>query len=72
MLATNVDLCHMERAVCEYPDDRLFHKYRESSLPLGLTSKSGVFGDATLASKEKGEVMIEVMVNYMVKVIQDT
>lgn len=69
MLATRPDLCHMDRAVREYPDAPSSALYHHSSTTLDVLSETGVFGDATLATAEKGEVMLERMVDYMAGVI---
>lgn len=69
MLAARPDLCHMERAVREYPDTPRSALYHHSSATLDVLSETGVFGDATLATAEKGEVMLERMVGYMERII---
>lgn len=69
MLAIRPELCNMERAVREYPKERKSYRYHHSSLPMGALSKSGVFGDATLATAEKGEAMIEAVVERMVEIL---
>ncbi|HIC70120.1 MAG TPA: creatininase family protein [Candidatus Latescibacteria bacterium] len=45
-------LVRMDRAVREYPQPSI--EYDMSSLPMGALSESGVFGDATVATAEKG------------------
>lgn len=70
LLALHPELCDMEKAVAEYPEGSEVSKYHYSSLPMGVLSKSGVFGDATLATKEKGEVMLEKIIEHMEKVIR--
>ena len=71
ILAIRPDLCHMDKAVEEYPPDDISYLYHNSSLPMGTLSKSGVFGDATRASKEKGEVMLREMIDHLVAVLEN-
>lgn len=68
LLAVRPDLCRMERAVKEYPF--VPATYGVSSLSLGSLSQSGVFGDATLASAEKGEKLLRAAVDRIVNVIE--
>ncbi|NMB12902.1 MAG: creatininase family protein [Firmicutes bacterium] len=70
LLAIRPDLCQMDKAVTEYPPDDAAYLYHNSSLPMGALSKSGVFGDATKASAEKGEVMLREMTDYLVEVLR--
>ena len=67
MLAVAPHLVDMTKAVREYPEpDR---GYFQGGRPMGELSKSGVFGDATLATAEKGEVMLEIFVETMAKAV---
>lgn len=67
----------MERAVCEYPQglptDSLLSM--EGNLPFawltGELTASGVLGDATAATKEKGDRLLESLSDAWVKVIED-
>lgn len=67
----------MERAVCEYPQglptDSLLSM--EGNLPFawltGELTVSGVLGDATAATKEKGDIILESLSDAWVKVIED-
>lgn len=57
MLAVNKNMVDMSKAVEEYP---VMHSdFGFSDDYLGSISKSGVFGDATKASKEKGEKIFQ-------------
>jgi creatinine amidohydrolase len=77
MLALLPDFVDMDKAVREYPEnlpqDSLLEM--EGKLPFAwLTrevSKSGVIGDATTATKEKGELILESLADGWVKVIED-
>ena len=77
MLALLPEQVKMERAVKEYPkglpEDSLLDM--EGKLPFAwLTkelSKSGVMGDATVATKEKGDRILQSVADGWVKVIQD-
>ncbi len=67
MLALKPELVDMSKAVREYPDKpRLYGK---SSISLGDLSKSGVYGDATKATQEKGEKMLSYFVNEMEQIL---
>lgn len=77
MLSLMPEQVKMERAVKEYPQglpqDSLLSM--EGSLPFawltGELSKSGVLGDPTLASKEKGELILTSLADGWVQVIKD-
>ena len=77
MLSLLPDQVHMDRAVKEYPQglpkDSLLDM--EGKLPFAwLTqelSTSGVMGDATVATKEKGDRILESVANGWVQVIHD-
>ncbi|HHT89729.1 MAG: creatininase family protein [Limnochordia bacterium] len=69
ILAIRPDLCHMDKAVAEYPPDDDAFLYHYSSLPMGALSSSGVYGDATKATREKGEVTLGEIIEYMVDVL---
>jgi len=66
MLHLHPHLVDMTRAVCEYPPHSL--DYEMSTLPMGALSRSGVFGDATVATAEKGERWFNACVTNIVKV----
>ena len=70
LLAVKPELCHMERAVKEYPE--VPPVYGVSALPLGSLSESGVYGDATLATAEKGEKLIQAAVDRITDIIETT
>jgi creatinine amidohydrolase len=77
MLSLLPEQVHMDRAVCEYPyglpENSLLSM--EGKLPFAwLTneiSKSGVLGDATVASKEKCDLILESVSDGWVQVIKD-
>jgi len=60
MLHLHPDLVRMDRAVCEYPEPSI--EYEMSTLPMGALSQSGVFGDATAATAEKGARFLDMWV----------
>lgn len=68
MLAMDESLVKMDLAVKEYPDVPPFYGYDESSL--AYVSKSGVFGDATKATKAKGEAMIREFVETILELLK--
>ncbi|EAE7095244.1 TPA: creatininase family protein [Listeria monocytogenes] len=63
MLATKKELVQMKKAVREYPEKPTL--YGKTTISLGDLSKSGVYGDASLATEEKGEQMIELFAEKM-------
>ncbi len=67
MLASHPDLVDMTKAVREYPDASDAYEYGAEQL--GNISKSGVFGDATLATAAKGRVMLDRFVEDAVQII---
>jgi creatinine amidohydrolase len=77
MISLLPEQVRMDRAVCEYPhglpENSLLSM--EGKLPFAwLTneiSKSGVLGDATVASKEKGDRILESVSDGWVQVIKD-
>ena len=66
MLYLKPEWVRMDLAVREYPPRSA--KYEMSTLPLGSLSGSGVFGDATVASRAKGERWFHACVARMVRV----
>lgn len=77
LLSVLPDQVHMERAVAEYPDhlptDTLLSM--EGNLPFAWTtrdlSRSGVIGDPTTATREKGDRILESVSDGWVRVLQD-
>ena len=77
MLSLLPEQVQMDKAVKEYPqglpEDSLLHM--EGKLPFAWLTKelsqSGVMGDATVATKEKGDRILESVANGWVQVIQD-
>lgn len=69
MLAIAPHLVDMDQAVREYPPKDT--GYFAGGRPMGDLSESGVFGDATLATAEKGEAMLSVFVQSMSEIIND-
>ncbi|MGX4668383.1 creatininase family protein [Cerasibacillus sp. JNUCC 74] len=67
MLALNSKLVDMSKAVSEYPSTPKL--YGKSTISLGNLSESGVYGDATIASKEKGNKMLNIFVTEMVNLL---
>ena len=70
MLHLKSDLVSMEKAVKEYPDFSSDYDY--SNLPLGSLSESGVFGDPTVATAEKGAAWFRACVNRIVDLWTDS
>ncbi|WP_251861692.1 creatininase family protein [Clostridium sp. Marseille-Q2269] len=68
MLAINPELVNMDKAVKEYPDKPLL--YGKSTISLGDLSKSGVYGDPTRATREKGEKLLNIFTKKIVDIIK--
>lgn len=68
LLALAPEAVHMERAVAEYPDYP--PDFDVTPVYWDGVSKSGVFGDATAASAEKGRRMLEPVLARTVALIQ--
>ena len=60
MLAMYPEHVQMENAVPDYPEKPSL--YGKSSVSLGDLSQSGVYGDPTKATKEKGQLMLDAFV----------
>jgi creatinine amidohydrolase len=77
MLAILPDQVHMDRALCEYPPEQpegsLLTLERQLPIPWATRdiSTSGVIGDATAATKEKGDRILASLVEGWVQVITD-
>lgn len=69
MLALKPEMVDISKAVREYPEKPSL--YGKSSISLGDLSKSGVYGDATKATKEKGEKMLNSFILEMEQIILD-
>ena len=67
MLAENEKLVDMTKAVKEYPDYPPLYSYTHEVL--GDVSTSGVFGDATVADKDKGTKMFEEFTDEICKAV---
>ena len=61
MLALEPQLVDMNKSIREYPNKPKL--YGKSTISLGDLSESGVYGDPTVATKEKGEKMLEFFVS---------
>jgi creatinine amidohydrolase len=78
LLSLLPDQVHMDQAIAEYPQDLpngSSHLSMEGNLPFAwLTrdvSRSGILGDPTTASKEKGDRILESLVQSWVQVLKD-
>ncbi|HLS34151.1 MAG TPA: creatininase family protein [Brevibacterium sp.] len=67
LLDARPDLVDMDRAVSEYPP--FSEEYAYGAEQLGVLSDSGVFGDPTVATPEKGRVMFDALVDEAVRII---
>src|SRR5699024_10410935 len=63
MLALKPELVNIEKSIREYPERPSL--YGKSTISLGNLRGRGLFGDATLSTKEKGKQMLEKYLNEM-------
>lgn len=68
MLAIKPELVNMALAKPEYPEKP--RSYGVTALSLGKLSRSGVFGDPSVATREKGEQYLELMTKFIISVLQ--
>lgn len=77
LLSLLPDQVKMNQAVCEYPQGLPENSLlsMEGNLPFAWVTRdltqSGVLGDATVATREKGDRILESLVNSWVRVIED-
>lgn len=69
MLAIKPELVQMHKACKEYPPYHI--GYFHGSTPMGDLSKSGVFGDATLATAKKGEILLQKFTHNIIDLVQE-
>lgn len=69
MLAVAPELCRMDRAPREYPP--VPAGFHARPVPWDTFSKTGVFGDATAGTAEKGAVLIEKWLEVMAGIVQE-
>ena len=67
MLAAAPELCHMERAVSDYPEGSDAMDYR--CMPWTEFTETGALGDPTVATAEKGRVYTEKLIAHMADII---
>ncbi len=70
MLAVAPELCHMDRAVADYPE--VPTEFDFSPMSWDQITETGVFGDARPATAEKGRILLDRWVDLMVGVIEET
>jgi creatinine amidohydrolase len=69
LLALRGDVVHMDRAVAEYPE---FPSHFDSApVRWDTVTTSGVFGDATVATAAKGELIVDHVVQTAAAIITD-
>ena len=69
MLLIKPELVDMSLAKPEYPDQP--KAYGKSALCLGKLSKSGIYGDPSVATKEKGEKFLSIMVDDILSTLRE-
>lgn len=67
MLASREELVHMDQAVKEYPQRPLLYGMDNTSI--GDLSKSGIYGNPKVATKEKGEKMLGIFAENITRLI---
>jgi creatinine amidohydrolase len=70
MLYIDPSLVDMTKAVKDYHPHQAGGLSRDPNKP-GTYSASGIYGDATLATREKGEIMAKAMLEDMLREIQE-
>lgn len=68
MLAAKENLVQMDKAICEYPIKPELYGLDASSL--STISQSGIYGDPTKATKQKGEAIINELINNIVGILE--
>ena len=69
VLAVEPDLCQMDKAIVDYPPVPAGYDYTPTFWP--EFSQTGVFGDARVATAEKGREILERLVTSIVEIIND-
>lgn len=69
MLASHPDLVDMSKAIVSYPEKPGFYGFDSSSL--ANISESGIYGDPTRATVEKGKSIINDSVDYLVNILKN-
>ena len=71
-MAVRPDLCELKRAVRQMPEDILRHSRNINIIfDVSELSSTGATGDPTLASAQKGKVMLDELVNLVVETIKE-
>ncbi len=70
MLYIDPSLVEMSKAVKDYHPSKGYGLTRDSKKD-GVYSASGIYGDATLATREKGEMLVNAMVEDILKEIEE-
>lgn len=71
-MAIRPDLVELDDAVCEMPEDMIaLSKHASVIVDIEEITKTGAIGDPTKATKEKGEKMLQIVVDYLVQLIME-
>lgn len=68
MLAVKPESCHMERAVAHFPEVPPWYDY--TAISWKKINKIGSFGNAKVATPEKGDQLLRKLVDYIVEIIK--
>src|SRR5699024_5858069 len=72
MMAIRPDLVDLDEAVCQMPHDMIrLSKHSLVMFDISEVTNTGAIGDPTKATVEKGEKMLEIVVDYVVELIRD-
>lgn len=72
MMAVRPDLVNLDDAVCQMPNDMIrLGKHASVIFDITEITTTGAIGDPTKATKEKGEKMLNIVVDYLVELIKD-
>ncbi|MGM8366573.1 creatininase family protein [Virgibacillus sp. W0181] len=71
-MAVKPDLVNLDDAICQMPDD-MIKLSEHGSVIFDITeiTETGAIGDPTKATREKGEKMLRIVVDYLVDLIND-
>lgn len=71
VMAVCPDLVNLEDAICQMPNDMIsLSDFSSVIFDIGEITETGAIGDPTKATKEKGEEMLRIVTDYVVKLIE--
>lgn len=71
-MAVRPDLVHLNEAIREMPEDMIrLSNHASVIFDIEEITETGAIGDPTKATKEKGEKMLDIVVDYLVQLIKE-